>query len=99
MALVRTFCLLAFTLGAAAYASSSLAYDWLQFNGDAAHGGNNTREKKISRNNVASLTQLFQAALPATTDGAPVVLRNAQTAAGLQDLLFVKANTTGMVKR
>ena len=97
MALVRTLCLLAFTLGAATYASSSLAYDWLQFNGDAAHGGNNTRERKISRNNVTSLTQLFQATLPATTDGAPVVLRNAQTAAGLQDLLFV-TTTAGHIR-
>jgi hypothetical protein len=73
-----------------AFATSPvLAYDWLQFNGDAGHGGNNPREKKITRNNVASLNQIFQATLPAATDGAPVVLRNVQTAGGVQDLLFV----------
>ena len=65
------------------------AYDWLQLNGDAAHGGNNTRERSITRNNVGSLTKLFEATLPAPTDGAPVVLRNVETAAGVQDLVFV----------
>ena len=70
-------------------AAPGLAYDWLQFNGDAAHSGNNAVEKAVTRNNVATLTQKFQATLPAVADGAPVVLRGVSTASGIRDLLFV----------
>ena len=65
------------------------AYDWLQFNGDAQHSGNNTKEILISRNNVSSLAQLFQATLPGVADGAPVVLTGVSTAGGVKDLAFV----------
>jgi len=65
------------------------AYDWLQFNGDPAHSGNNRLEKAIDRNNVATLAQKFQATLPATADGAPVVLRAVNTPSGVRDLLFL----------
>jgi hypothetical protein len=80
-------------LGCVAFAAApAAAYDWLQFNGDQAHAGNNTSETIISAANVASLTQLFQVRLPNVADGAPVLLQGVTTAAGVQDLLFV--NTT-----
>jgi outer membrane protein assembly factor BamB len=69
--------------------SRSFAYDWLQFNGDPAHSGHNRIERAIARSNVATLAVRFQATLPATADGAPVVVRNVVTASGTRDLLFV----------
>ena len=85
-------------LAAAACSAASVdAYDWLQFNGDPGHGGSNGREKKITRNNVATLAQLFQATLPASTDGAPVVLQNVLTPSGVQDLVFV-TTTAGHIR-
>jgi len=76
-------------LAVAAAAPAALAYDWLQFNGTQAHSGNNPLEKSLTRNNVASSTQLFQVTLPAAADGAPVVLRNVITASGKRDLVFL----------
>jgi outer membrane protein assembly factor BamB len=68
---------------------SATAYDWLQFNGDAAHSGNNTLEAALDRNSVASLALKYQVALPAVADGAPVLLQGVATASGIRDLLFV----------
>src|SRR3954463_2688717 len=65
------------------------AYNWLQFNGDAAHSGNNRLEGGITRANVATLAFRWEATLPAAADGAPVALRGVVTASGLRDLLFV----------
>jgi outer membrane protein assembly factor BamB len=76
----------------ASVATPAAAYDWLQFNGDQVHAGNNTSETIISTANVASLTQLFQVGLPNVADGAPVLLQGVTTVAGVQDLVFV--NTT-----
>jgi outer membrane protein assembly factor BamB len=67
----------------------AIAYDWLQFNGDPAHSGNNSLETVIARSNVASLALKFQVALPAPADGAPVLLQSVATASGVRDLLFV----------
>jgi outer membrane protein assembly factor BamB len=64
------------------------AYDWLQFNGDPAHSGNNALETTIAPGNVASLAQRFQASIP-SADGAPVVLQAVATPSGTRDLLFV----------
>lgn len=64
-------------------------YDWLQFGGDPAHSGNNTRETGISATTVAQLTRTFQVTLPAVADGAPVLLTAVSTASGVRDLLFV----------
>src|SRR5580765_34707 len=64
-------------------------YAWLQFNGDPAHGGNNTQESSIAAGNVASLQFLYQATLPASGDGAPVFLTGVSTALGTKDLAFV----------
>jgi len=70
-------------------AASDQAYDWLQFNGDPQHSGNNTLETRISPENVAGLQQLFQVNLPGVVDGAPAYLHGVQTAQGTKDLLFV----------
>jgi outer membrane protein assembly factor BamB len=69
--------------------SAVTAYDWLQFNGDPAHSGNNTFETTIDRSNVASLVFKFQVSLPAVADGAPVLLQSVSTVSGVDDLLFV----------
>src|SRR5215471_9916655 len=67
----------------------SSPYDWLQFNGDAAHSGNNTLETAIAPGNIANLQFLFQVTLPASSDGAPVFLTGVSTAMGVKDLAFV----------
>ncbi|HEY6854140.1 MAG TPA: PQQ-binding-like beta-propeller repeat protein [Gemmatimonadales bacterium] len=74
---------------ALAATSPTYAYDWLQFNGDAAHSGNNTGEHIIGPGNVASLTQKFQVALPGASDGAPVFLESVPTPSGTRDLLYI----------
>src|SRR5689334_8890632 len=70
---------------AALAASPAAAYDWLQFNGDAAHSGNNALELGLGRGNVSALALKFRAALPAVADGAPVLLQAVATAAGVRD--------------
>jgi hypothetical protein len=67
----------------------SIAYDWLQINGDTQHSGNNTLEAIISASNVSGLAFLFQASLPSVEDGPPVYLSSVSTASGVRDLLFV----------
>ena len=52
-------------------ASTQSAFDWPQFDGDAQHSGNNTREWFISGANVASLSRMFRVSLPSIADGAP----------------------------
>lgn len=64
-------------------------YDWLQFNGDALHSGNNTQESILTVNNVGKLESLFIASLPAAADGAPVYLSAVNTTKGMRDLVFV----------
>jgi hypothetical protein len=65
------------------------AYDWLQFNGDAAHSGNNIAETVLGAGNVSQLTQKYQVTLPSTGDGVPVFLQSVATSGGVKDLLFV----------
>jgi outer membrane protein assembly factor BamB len=74
---------------AAQVVPTDLAYDWLQFNGDPQHSGNNTLETRISPDNAAGLQQLFQVSLPAVADGAPVYLHAVQTPQGTKDVVFV----------
>lgn len=64
-------------------------YDWLQFNFDPQHSGNNTRETIITPQNVGNLHQLFKISLPSVADGAPAYLNNVRTASGTVNLLFV----------
>ncbi|MBA3946224.1 MAG: PQQ-binding-like beta-propeller repeat protein [Herpetosiphonaceae bacterium] len=75
--------------------TTTQGYDWLQFNGDAQHAGNNTLETTISVDNVGSLKPVagFPITLPNAADDAPVYLRAVNTASGVKDLLFV--NTKG----
>ncbi len=82
---------------AAQAALADQAYDWLQFNGDPQHSGNNTLETRLSADNVASLQQLFQVNLPGVADGAPAYLHGVQTAQGTKDLVFVTTLEGGIV--
>ena len=82
--------------GARALSPAAGSYDWLQFNGDASHSGSNTAESLISAQNVATLKPLFQVALPAVADGAPVLVTGVPTGAGVLDLVFVET-TAGHV--
>jgi hypothetical protein len=78
-------------------ARGALAYDWLQFNGDPAHSGNNRLEQRLSAGNVAALDLRFQIALPDVADGAPVILTNVATASGTRDLAFVTTKAGDIV--
>ncbi len=79
-----------FTLAAMLGAVNARAeYDWLQFGGNPQHNSNNVDETLITSANVASLWRRFQVALPSDAAGAPVVLANVPTAAGVRDVLFV----------
>jgi hypothetical protein len=82
---------------APAPANAVKPYDWLQFNGDAQHSGNNTLETTVSSGNVAGLTQLFQSTLPSIADGAPVYLSGVSTSSGTRDLLFVTTKAGDVV--
>jgi PQQ-like domain len=63
--------------------------NWPQFNFDARHSGNNTKEVFLSTTNVPGLTRIFQVSLPAVADGAPAYLGHVSTPDGVRDLLFV----------
>ncbi len=73
--------------------AASEKYNWLQFDFDAQHSGNNTREALISPANVNRLHRLFQVKLQGTylpvADGAPVYLSDVPTSTGIRSLLFV----------
>ncbi len=64
-------------------------YNWLQFNGDPQHSGNNTSESFLTPANVSQLAQLFQVSLPAVADGAPAYLSSVPTPQGLKFLLYL----------
>ena len=68
-------------------------YDWLQFDGDAQHSGNNTQETRLTPNNVSSLQQVFRDTLSSyqagTADSTPVYLGGVSTPGGTKDLLFL----------
>ncbi len=84
--------LLCFELGAVlmlAPAATGNGYDWPQFNFDAQHSGNNSRETELGARNVAGLRRLYQANLPATADSAPVYLSGVRTRDGIKNFLFV----------
>jgi hypothetical protein len=70
-------------------AAATAAYDWLQFYGDNRHMGNNTLETILGAQNVSGLTQLFQATLPAYSEGPPAILTGVSTSGGVRDLAFI----------
>ena len=79
-------------------ATPAAAYDWLQFNGDPAHSGNNTAETVLAVGNVASLAQKYPLVqLRGISDGAPVFLEGVPTPGGIKDLLFV-TTTSGWIQ-
>ncbi len=63
--------------------------NWLQFDFNAQHSGNNTDEKKIGRENVDRLHELYHVSLPDVADGAPVYLSNVQTLYGVMNVLYL----------
>jgi hypothetical protein len=78
------------------------SYDWLQFNGDARHSGDNTIETTITAQKgtagyVGNLTKLFTVTLPrgvsfpnpVRADSAVSVLTNVTTSSGVHDLAFL----------
>jgi len=64
-------------------------YDWLQFNFDPRHSGNDTSETKITPQTVGNLHRLFKVSLPSVADGAPAYLSGVKTPAGDVNILFV----------
>jgi outer membrane protein assembly factor BamB len=66
-----------------------VAYDWLQFDGNPQHSGENSLEILIHAGNVAQLKPLFQVPLPGKADGAPVVLVGVSTSNGVKTLVFL----------
>ena len=77
--------------------SASGSYDWLQFNGDPQHSGNNVQETSLTVGNVNSLFQSFQVTLPAIADGAPAYLSNVSTGTGTRDLLYLTTKAGDIV--
>jgi hypothetical protein len=74
---------------AATFAGPAIAYDWLQFNGDSSHSGNNVLEKSLGAQNAATLTKRYSINLPARAEGAPVFLRGVRRNGVPFDMLFV----------
>ena len=64
-------------------------YNWLQFNFDPQHSGNNNKEKIITVKNVGHLHQIFKITLPSTADGAPAYLSNVKTKSGTLNIIFI----------
>jgi outer membrane protein assembly factor BamB len=69
--------------------SNNRTYDWLQFNFDEEHSGNNTSESEIGPENVKRLHEIFRASLPDVADGAPAYLSNVKTESGTINILFL----------
>jgi FG-GAP-like repeat/FG-GAP repeat len=70
------------------WATSSPAYDWLQFDGDSTHSGSNTVERSLNEGNVGSLTRKYSVTLPAASDGTLVGIRGVALTSGIADVLF-----------
>ncbi len=75
--------------GVSLFASAAHAYDWLQYNFDAAKSGNNTLERTLHRNNVGQLVLKWQVTLPGNPDGSAVLLDNVPIAGGPAPVVFV----------
>lgn len=71
------------------HSMAAAPYDWLQFDGNAQHSGDNALETTLTTANVGSLQRLFQVTLPSIADDAPALLSSVATASGVRDLLFV----------
>ena len=69
--------------------ASCQTYDWLQFNFDPQHSGNDTKETKITPQSVGNLHQLFKVSLASVADGAPAYLSEVKTPSGVMNMVFV----------
>ena len=71
--------------------ATTTRYDWLQFNGDPQHSGNNSQETTINLSNVGSLQLAsgFPVNLPSAADDAPVYLHGVSIGGSTKDLVFV----------
>ncbi|HEY6930161.1 MAG TPA: PQQ-binding-like beta-propeller repeat protein [Thermoanaerobaculia bacterium] len=78
-------------------AATPTRYDWLQYNFDPAHSGNDVAENRINPGNVSTLDLLFSVSLPEVADGAPAVATGIETAQGTKDLLFVNTKAGRIV--
>ena len=78
---------------------SARAEDWLQFNRDPGHSGNNTAEKLIGPQSVARLTVLFRVRLPDVADGAAAYVSGVHTPRGPRDVLFLTTRDGHIVAR
>jgi outer membrane protein assembly factor BamB len=67
----------------------TVSYDWLQFNGDAQHSGNNRLEKTITISKTLTLGRLFRIHMPDTGATTPVALTGVNVSGTPRDLLFV----------
>src|SRR5439155_20689823 len=67
---------------------ASARYDWLQYDGNAQHSGDNTQETALTVETVGRLHRLFRVPLPSFADGAPVYLHAVATPHGVRDLLL-----------
>ncbi len=82
---------------AAPASTAASAYDWLQFNFDPQHSGNDTRETIITSSNAGTLHRLFQATLSDVADGSPVYQSAVSTPAGTRDLVLVTTRSGDIV--
>jgi outer membrane protein assembly factor BamB len=64
-------------------------YNWLQFNGNPLHSGNNILETNLLESTVGNLQLHFQVSLPGVADGAPAYLSGVTTPTGIRDLVYV----------
>jgi outer membrane protein assembly factor BamB len=71
--------------------------DWLQFGRDPQHTGCNVDEESVTRDNVATLKQLFQIELPEIATGAPVRLTDVVTTNGVHSLVFLLTQSGDLV--
>lgn len=62
---------------------------WLEFDVDGRHNGNNQEEIAINAGSVSTLHPIYHVTLPSIADGAPAYLSGVTTSDGLMNMLFV----------
>lgn len=63
--------------------------NWLQFDFNAEHSGNNTEETTIGMGDVSKLHELYRVSLPGVADGAPSYLCDLHTRFGVMNALYL----------
>jgi hypothetical protein len=72
-------------------------HDWPQFNFDQQHSGSNSEEEGISSDNVAKLKLLFQAKLPAVSDGPAVYWATDSSTRRQKHMLFFTTTNGALI--